>query len=240
MKAEERRHLKENEFATRAAWVAEQVTTNRTRLLSVAGVILAIGVATWGYFYMRGVAADRASAMLGGALAIAQSPVAPASTLPGAQQPAGTYPTEAARAEATAAALQKVIDAYPSAETGTAARYYLGATWLSAGRAQDAERAFADAADKGGTSLYAEMAKLGHVEALAALQRYDEAIKLLTDLSAQRNTRLPIDGILMELASVCRKAGKIQEARAAFKRVVDEFPESTYANQARQQLATMG
>jgi hypothetical protein len=95
-------------------------------------------------------------------------------------------------------------------------------------------------AAKGGTSLYGEMANLGHVQALAALKRYDEAIKTLTDLSAQRTTRLPIDGVLMELARVCRKAGKTQEARAAFKRVVDEFPESQYAGEARQQLSTMG
>jgi TolA-binding protein len=240
MKAEERRHLKQDEFTVRAAWVADQVTTNRTRLLTGAGVIVAIGIGVWGYFYMQNRAADRASAMLGSAMLLAQSPIAPASTLPGALQAAGTYPTEAARADATAAALKKVIDAYPSAETGTAARYYLGATLLSVGRAEDAERAFSEATTKGGASVYADMAKLGDVEALAALKRYDEAIKLLTDLSAQRNSRLPVDGVLMELASVCRKAGKTQEARAAFKRVVDEFPESTYANEARQQLSTMG
>ena len=51
---------------------------------------------------------------------------------------------------------------------------------------------------------------------------------MLTDLSAQRDGALPVDGVLMELARVCRKAGKTQEARAAFKRVVDEFPESGY------------
>jgi TolA-binding protein len=240
MKAEERRHLKQDEFAVRAAWVADQVTTNRTRLLTVAGVIVAIGIGVWGYFYMQNHAADRASAMLGSAMLIAQSPIAPPSSVPGALQAAGTYPTEAARADATAAALKKVIDAYPSTDTGTAARYYLGATLLSVGRAEDAERAFSEAATKGGTSLYAEMAKLGDVEALASLKRYDEAIKLLTDLSAQRNSRLPMDGVLMELASVCKKAGKTQEARAAFKRIVDEFPESSYANEARQQLSTMG
>jgi TolA-binding protein len=178
--------------------------------------------------------------MLGAALVTAQAQIAPPSSVPGAQQPAGTFPTEIARGEAAAAALQKVIDAYPSSETGTAARYYLGATLLQIGRAADAERAFDEATAKGGASLYAEMAKLGHVEALAALKRYDEAIKVLTDLSAQRNTRLPIDGVLMELARVCRKAGKTQEARAAFKRVVDEFPESAYANEARQQMSTMG
>lgn len=240
MKAQERKHLKENEFAVRAAWVAEQVTTNRSRLLTIAGAVVAVVVLVLGYFYIQNRSADRANAMLGAAFMITQSPVAPASTVPGAQQAPGTYPTETARGEAAAAALQKVIDTYPSTDTGSAARYYLGATLLSIKRPADAERAFADAIAKGGSSLYGEMAKLGQVEALAALEKYDDAIKVLTDLSAQRTTRLPIDGVLMELARVCRKAGKTQEARAAFKRVVDEFPESTYANEARQQLATMG
>ena len=49
---------------------------------------------------------------------------------------------------------------------------------------------------------------------------------------------LPVDGVLMELARACLKAGKTQDARAAFKRVVDEFPESSYVAEARQQLAT--
>jgi outer membrane protein assembly factor BamD (BamD/ComL family) len=43
----------------------------------------------------------------------------------------------------------------------------------------------------------------------------------------------------MELARTCVKAGKKEEARAAFKRVVDEFPESVYLADARQQLATL-
>ena len=33
------------------------------------------------------------------------------------------------------------------------------------------------------------------------------------------------------------KAGKTQDARAAFKRVVDEFPDSPYATEAKQQIA---
>jgi len=240
MKAEERRHLKENEFAVRAAWVAEQVGKYRSSALPAIGVIAVIGAIVYGYFYIQNRNADQANAKLGAALAITQLPIAPASTVPGATQVAGTYPTEQARGEAAIAALQKVIDEYPSSETGTAARYYLGATLLSVGRAEESEKAFAEATAKGGTSLYGEMANLGHVQALAALKRYDEAIKVLTDLSAQRTTRLPVDGVLMELARVCRKAGKTQEARAAFKRVVDEFPESNYVNEARQQLSTLG
>ncbi len=111
---------------------------------------------------------------------------------------------------------------------------------LSMGKGADAQKAFDEAIAKAGTSLYAEMAQIGRVQALAQQNKYDDAIKTLTDLSAKRDSKLPMDGVLMELARVCKKAGKTQEARAAFKRVVDEFPESGYVNEARQQLATMG
>jgi outer membrane protein assembly factor BamD (BamD/ComL family) len=41
----------------------------------------------------------------------------------------------------------------------------------------------------------------------------------------------------MELGRASLKAGKTAEARAAFKRVVDEFPESTFVADAQQRLA---
>jgi len=240
MKAQERHHLKENEFATTAARVADQIAANRSTITMILGAAVVIAALVGGYFYIQSQKYNQASAMLGTALTIERSPIVAASTLPGATQTAGTYPTEAARSEAAIAAFQKTIDAYPSHEIGTAARYHLGATLLTVGRGADAQRVFAEATATGGTSLYAEMAKLGQVQALAAQNKYDEAIKTLTDLSGQRDGKLPLDGVLMELARVCRKAGKVQEARAAFKRVVDEFPESGYVGEARQQLSTMG
>jgi TolA-binding protein len=240
MKAGERHHLQTNEFAVRMAWVAEQLTTNLNRILTIAGIVIVGGAIIGAYFYMQKQSADRASAELGAALTIMQSPIAPASTIPGASQAPGTFPSDAARGEAAIAALQKVVDGHTSGDTAAAARYHLASTYMSLGRAADAERMFANAIAKGGSSLVADMAKLGHVQALAAQQKYDEAIKTLTELSAQRDGKLPVDGVLMELARVCRKAGKTQEARAAFKRVVDEFPDSGYVGEARQQLATMG
>jgi TolA-binding protein len=224
----------------KTAQAVEMLLANRRRILMIAGAVVVIGAAIGGYFYFQARTYTQANAMLGAALAIDQAPIVPAPTVPGATQAAGTYPTEAARAEAAIAAFQKVIDTYPTHEIGSAARYHLGATFLALGRAADAERLFGEATSTGGSSLYAEMAKLGQVEALAAQSKYDAAIKLLTDLSGQRDGNLPLDGVLMQLARVCRKAGKVQEARAAFKRVVDEFPESGYAGEARQQLATMG
>jgi hypothetical protein len=121
-----------------------------------------------------------------------------------------------------------------------AARYHLAGVMLSMGRSAEAEAAYADVATRAGSSVSGSAARLGQAQAQVAQGKFDEAVKVLTDLSAQRDSDMPMDGVLMELARVCQRAGKTQEARAAFKRVVDEFPQSGYAGEARQQLATMG
>jgi TolA-binding protein len=240
MKAQERHHLKQNEFAVTTAKLAGGLAENRDRIAIAAGVVILVAAVAGGYFYFQKQRNDRASAMFGAALRVEQSPVVPAPTLPGATQQAGTFATEQARSEAAIAAYQKVIDAYPSHDAGLAAKYHLAGVYLAMGRAADAATAYADVASRGGSSVVGAAAKLGHSQALVAENKFDDAIKILTDLSAQRDGELPMDGVLMELARVCQRAGKAQEARAAFKRVVDEFPQSGYAGEARQQLGTMG
>jgi hypothetical protein len=97
---------------------------------------------------------------------------------------------------------------------------------MSLGRAADAERLFADAMAKGGTSIYSTWPGSATCRRSRLSRKYDDAIKDADRSVWKRDGKLPVDGVLMELARVCRKAGKLQEARAAFKRVVDEFPES--------------
>ena len=240
MKSQERHHLKQNEFAVQAARVADVVMQNRDRWLMIAAAVVVIGAIAGGYLFMRGRAADKASAAFGAALLIDGSPVVPAPTVPGAKQQPGTFPTETARNEAAVAAFKKVADEYPNDETGRAARYQLAGLHLRSGRAAEADRLFAEAANNAGSSLYGPMALLGRAQALSALGKFDDALKILTDLSGQRDSALPIDGVLMELARVSERAGKTQDARAAYKRVVDEFTQSTYAGEARQRLAAIG
>ena len=240
MKSQERHHLKQNEFAIQASRVAGAVMENRDRWLMITGAVVVIAAVIGGYMFMSGRAADQAIAAVGAALLIEQSPIVPAPTVPGAKQQAGTFPTETARAEAAIAAYQKVVADYPNDDTGRAARYRIAGIYLSTGRAAEAEKLFAEAANGAGSSLYGPMSQLGRAQALTALSRFDEALGILTNLSGQRDSSLPIDGVLMELARVCERAGKTQDARAAYKRVVDEFPQSMYSGEARTRLAAIG
>ena len=240
MKAQERHHLKQNEFAATTAKLAGTVAEHRDRVLLIGGGLILVAAIVGGYFYIQKQRNDEASASFGAALTLEQSPIVPAPTLPGATQQAGTFPTEQARAEAALAAYQKVIDAYSNHDVGLAARYHRAGMLLALGRSAEAETTYAEVVSRGGSRLYGATAKLGQAQALVAQRKFDDAIRLLTDLSAQRDSELPMDGVLMELARVCQKAGKTQDARAAFKRVIDEFPQSGYAGEARQQLAALG
>jgi TolA-binding protein len=239
MKAQERHHLKQNEVARTAARIAESFADNRDRVLTTGVIVLLVVAIGGGYLYWRKRTSDKAGGMLGVAMAIGQSQIVPAPTVPGAAQAPNTYPTERARQEAALKAFQEVAATYPSTDAGIAAAYHAAGVLLSLGRLPEAEKAFADVAGRAGSSVYGPMAKLGRAESLLGQTRYDDAIKTLTDLSADRDGALPVDGVLMELARACMKAGKKDEARAAFKRVVDEFPQSPYHPDARQQLSML-
>ena len=239
MKAEERHHLKQNEFAVTAAKVAGTMAANRSRIMTGGIALVVVLALVGGYFYWNKRTNDQASGMLGRAMAIAQSQIVPAPTLPGATQPAGTYPTEQARDEAAVKAFDDVAAAYPSTPSGVAARYHAATSLMAIGRAAEAEQKFQAVTSNAGNTIYGSMAKMGLVAALVSQSKYDDAIKTLNDLSGDRDGALPIDGVLMELARTYVKAGKPQDARAAFKRVVDEFPQSSYSADARQQLAQL-
>jgi TolA-binding protein len=236
MKAQERHQLKQNELVQTTARVASVLAAHRDRIVVVTAAAVAILVIVGGYLWWRGRTDARAGAMLGRAMAITQAQIAPAPTVPGATQLPNTYPTEQARQAAALQAFQEVAQTYPRAQSGLAARYHAGAMLLEASRLPEAEQAFRDVSANAGSALYGPMAKLGLATALSAQSKHDEAIKILTDLSGDRDGALPQDAVLMELARACLKAGKIPDARAAFKRVVDGFPESSFVAEARQRL----
>ncbi len=240
MKADHRHQLKQNDLAIRVAKATEVMATNRNNIVMGVIAVLAIVVAISAYSWWSGRTAAQAEALLAVAMQTYDAPIVPAPTVPGATQQAGTYPTEQARSEAALAAFHNVIEQYPSTDAATAARYHHAASLAAVGRYADAEKGFQAAIDAAGDSLFGATARLGQAEALIAAGQFDRGIKVLEDLSANRDGVLPIDGVLMQLARGYQKAGKAGEARTTFKRVVDEFPDSLYVPQARTELAKIG
>ena len=236
MKAQERHHLKQNEFAETVARLSTLAREHRDRLLLGTVAVLVVIGSVSGVWVWRNGKRDQAGAAFARAMAVLQSQIAPAPTVPGATQAAGTYSTVQARQEAALKAFQEVAATYAASEEGAAAQYQAAGTLVSLGRLADAEKAYQDVIARAGASILAPMARLGLADALAAEGKFDLAIKEYTDMSAQVAGAVPLDAVLMQLAHAYVKAGKSNEARATFKRVVDEFPDSGYVAEARQQM----
>ncbi len=239
MKSTERHRLKENEVASTVVRLTETYDAYKHQI--TIGLIAAVVIvaAVGGFLMWRSQAGSQAAAMLADAMTVERAQVAPAPA-PGAPAPpsvpAGSYPTEKARNEAALAKFTAVADAYPSSDAGIAARYHAAAMLTALGRHAEAEKRYQEVIDRAGTSVYGQMAKLGKAEAEVAAGKFDGAIAVYRQLSADKEGPLPVDGILMQLGRACDAAGKPAEARQAFQRIVDEFPQSPYSLEAKRAL----
>jgi len=242
MKRTERHHLKENEFAE---WLlgAKHWYEANSKIVGYIGIAAALALAVvMGTMAYRQMNQGKASSALAAALAVAEAPVLPPAPAeagkPPVQRP-GTYPTDRARLDAALPKLLAVADAYPDSDAGLMARYRAAAALVAVGRTQDGAARYKEVVDKG-KGAYQVMARLGIAETHLMAGQFDQAIASFKEVEALKSDDVPVDGVLMQLARAYQLAGKSEDAKKAFKRVVDEFPQSPYAPAARRELEGAG
>jgi TolA-binding protein len=240
MKSTERHKLKENEFARTVAHAREVLATRQRDI--AAGILLVVvalaGVG--GFVWWRGARDARANDSLAAGLAIYEAPVVPlAAPAPGSPAPVpqpGTYTTEEAKLQAALPKFQETAEQYPNADAGIAARYHAAAILAQLGKYAEAEQRYNEVVQRAGNRIYARTARLGMADTQVAQGKYDSAIAIYTELSRDATSQIPVDSVLMQLGRACARAGRKDEARAAFARIVKEFPESLYLSDARREM----
>jgi TolA-binding protein len=243
MKRTERHRLKENEVALSVARARETFEIYRKPIIAAVAAVVAMVVIAAAIVIWRQQVDDKSRTLLADAMAVEQAPVtaAPAPAVPGQAAPPpaqpGAYPSEQAKREATLQKYLAAADAYPSSASGIAARYHAASILALMGRQADAVKQYQQVVDRvGGSSLYGDMARLGIADVEAATGQYDKAIARYTELAAGKDAKLPVEGILMQLARAYQEKGSTADAKKTLKRIVDEFPQSPYAAAAKREL----
>jgi tetratricopeptide (TPR) repeat protein len=240
MKGIERRRLKENELSHVLNEATSRLAENRDKYGKLLLVVLLVALGAGGYWAWKTRADTRAQVTLLEALAVVQSPVEEPKLVNGKPtQTPGSYPTIAARAEASLPKFAAVYNAYPSTPAGIAARYYAASALAMLGRGAEAATRYQEVVDRAGTrNFYGRMAQLGKIEAHLQAKQFDQAMSAAQALANNTaDQSLPRDAVLMELGRVYAAAGKTTEARQTFNKVVTDFPESPYADEAKQLLS---
>jgi tetratricopeptide (TPR) repeat protein len=237
MKRSERHRLKENELTHVLSDATERLRENRSTITLVAGVLVAVLLVAGGYWAWKTRGESRAQLLLGDAIVIMQSPVQEAK--PGAKPQAGSYATVQARTEAALAKFTEVFNSYPSTSAGIAARYYAAGALATLGRHGEAATRYQEVVDRAGAnSFYGRVGQLGVVEANTQAKQYDRAINAAQALvNNTTDETMPRDALLMELGRVQAAAGKKAEAKQTLDKVIADFPESPYIDEAKKILA---
>ena len=242
MNKAERDHLKHNETADALVAASSFMSRHgRTVALSAVALLLVIGSA-FGYRAFTARTEERAQAQLAAAVEIMNAPVAPAPAPGAAPAPpvAGTYATEAARADAALSKLLSTADTFGRTEAGLRARYYAASLYAGSNRTQEAATAYQQVRDQAGAStLLGRMAALGLASMQVRQKQFDPAITMLQELSQRRDGPIPVDAVLVQLAEAYQAAGRAAEASQTLQRVIDEFPQSPYAADARQRVEAL-
>jgi len=240
MKRTERHRLKENEVALSVARARETFDIYRKPIIAavvaaVAVVALVAAIVIW-----RQRVDDQSRLLLAEAMAIEQAPIspppAPGQAAPAPAQP-GSYPSEQAKREAALTKFLAAADAHPSSSAGITARYHAASMLALLGRHADAVKHYQQVVDRAGRgSLYGETATLAIADVEAATGQYDKAIARYVELAAGKDSKLPVEGVLMQLARAYQEKGSAADAKKTLKRIVDEFPQSPYAAAAKREM----
>ena len=265
MRRSERHHLKENAFAVAIAGLRDQLQGAGPALGAAAAIGVVALILFGGYSWWSDRATSEAGSLLASALVVADAPVVPPpppEPAPVAEptvgpdgelippvveppqapfvQPDGTYPTRAAKITDALPKLLEAADAYPDTPSGLTARYRAATGLAAIGRHDEAADQYLQVIDHDDGGVYTRMATLGLADVELARGGFDAAITLLEESTSPSAAEdLPVDGVLMRLGHAYTVAGRTDEARATFQRILDDFPQSLYSANAERELETL-
>ena len=236
MKKELKREIKQDEFTswleTVIGWGAEH--RDELRIGVGVGVVLLAAFGALAYFQShRTREAERA---FQDALAAFEAPVA-TELAPGAEPPNGqVFATAEDKYKTAAAAFEGVERRYGSMDLGVRAKYYAALARIELAQYAEAEKSLRELQARGSGDLVPDLARV----ALGGLYRRsgetDRAVEAYRDVASSTTTSLPRDYALHCLAGTLEDAGRYEEARSAYRELVEQYPASVYAAGARARM----
>lgn len=236
MKKNLKRQIKEDEFVSgfEHVWQAGSAHAREVKIVLVAVAVLAIGAAALSYFRTQ---RDReVHEAMATAMETFRAPVASESPA-GPNTPTPRFATPAEKYQKAQAEFEGIARKYGSGEMGTRARYYQALCKIELNQLDDADAILRDIASKsGGETLEPALARLAEADIARRRGQVDRATEGYKKIVDDPSTPVPRDHALMSLAQTLEEARRLNEAKAAYQRLVDEFPASTYVSDARKRV----
>lgn len=233
-----RKEIKQDDFRAAVGRSVEYAESHvRTIIYAVGGVVALAAVAVAVYFYL-GHRRQEASEALAEATKVYQAPIAATGAKPN-DPDAPTFPTEAARRARAKELLEKARDDYGMSDAADVAGLYLAQIAADEGRLDEARKLWSDFVDEHADSMLAGEARLNLIDLDRKQGKGEQVVKDLQAMLEKSDSPLPQDVILAELGVTFEQLHRPQEAIQSYQRLVDEFPQSPYRQEAQQKVSAL-
>jgi hypothetical protein len=233
LKRELKEQIRQDEFASGLEQAAAWVGAHRDELRIGVGVGVVLLAAAGALAYFQGQRTREADRAFRDALTTYEAPVA--GELPaGADRPSGqVFATAEDKYKTAAAAFEGVERRYASSILGLRARYYAALARIELGQYAEAEKALQEVQARGGGGLEPELARLASADLYRRRGETDKAVAAYRGVATNPSGNLPRDFALLSAARTLEDARRWAEARATYRELLEEFPASAYAAEAR-------
>lgn len=233
-----RKEIKRDELASVMERGVEYAEAHARTLFMAAGAIVVVAVLTTLFFLYRGHRVEQANEALAQAMKVYQAPVDPAAPKPDDPE-SPTFADSAARLARAKALFEKVRDDFGSTDAGNVASVFLGQIALSEGKPDRARELWNEFLDDHEGHLLAGEVRVNLLRLDRDQGKAKEVADKLTAMLDQTEPPLPLDVVLNELGAAQEKLGNKPDAAQSYQRIVDEFPQSPFAQEARQKVAEL-
>jgi tetratricopeptide (TPR) repeat protein len=153
---------------------------------------------------------------------------------PDATRPSGAYATREEKFRKALSEFEALEQSAPR-HLRPRARYYVALSRLELGDVAAAEKALSELAGrKDKDDLVPSLARLALADIHRGNGQPQKAIDAYRQMLEDSSFLLPRDHVLLKLGAVLEEANRLKDARASYERLVQEYPESVYAGEARQ------
>lgn len=204
----------------------------RSLLIAAVAAVVLIAAVIAGVWYSRSQATE-AALQFAQLQRVVDAPVVQGAGAPGAL----SYATPQARAEEILRRADALLTEHPSSRQARWAGYWKAVAQKDLGRHADALATLDPLAQSQEDPLLSGSARMQQAQVNEAQGNLQAAAEAYAGLAASAPARFPAEMALMAQARVLEAQGKGEEAKAIYRRVTQEYPESPYASDAGRRLA---
>ncbi|MFQ5525380.1 MAG: tol-pal system YbgF family protein [Thermoanaerobaculia bacterium] len=233
-----RKEMKRDEILESLGRSVSYVRDHTQGLLGLVAGIVVVALLVALFFGYQSRRSELANRLLAEALRIHAAPIDAVNPRPDdAQDPA--FADQAGRNARAQAAFERVHSEAEGRPLGGVAAAYLGDLAAAAGDLDRAEELWREAIEDSEDTLLAGRIQISLINLIKERSGQDAAIEQIRGLMSSGSATLPEDVILFELGKALEEAGRADEARSTYDRLVEEHSASVYASEARQKLESL-